>query len=83
MPAGWGRAFLAAVGLEDLVATDVAAYRRIAAALAGDLARLEALRGGLRERVRRSILTDERDSPPTLEQCYIDIWPAENRAAPR
>ncbi len=69
-----GASILAAVGLEELVTTEVAAYVKTAVALAGDLARLEALRKGLRERMRGSMLADEAGFTRALEDCYIDIW---------
>lgn len=69
-----GSSLLCAVGLEELVAKDVAGYVKTAVALAGDLGRLEELRNGLRERMRRSPLMDEAGFTRALEQCYIDIW---------
>jgi predicted O-linked N-acetylglucosamine transferase (SPINDLY family) len=72
---------LAAVGFEDLIATDVASYVKAAAALASDVPRLEALREGMRERLRGSMLTDEEGFTRALEQCYIDIW--EKKIAPQ
>lgn len=69
-----GSSLLCAVGLEELVAKDVAGYVKTAAALAGDLGRLEELRNGMRERIRRSPLTDAAGFTRALEQCYIDIW---------
>jgi predicted O-linked N-acetylglucosamine transferase (SPINDLY family) len=69
-----GASILTAVGLEDLVTTSVTAYVETAAALAGDLKHLAALRDGLRERMRRSILTDEAGFTRALEQCYVDTW---------
>lgn len=63
-----------AVGLEDLIAADVAGYVRKAVALAGDLDRLEKLRSGMRERMRSSPLTDEAGFVRALEQCYEDVW---------
>jgi predicted O-linked N-acetylglucosamine transferase (SPINDLY family) len=76
-----GSSILAAVGLDELIATNVAGYVKAAVTLAGDLAKLAALRDGLRERVRRSILTDETGFTRALEQCYIDTW--QKTIAPR
>lgn len=53
-----GAALLTRVGLSDLIARDVVAYRRIAVALAMDTGRRTELRAGLRERMRRSPLGD-------------------------
>jgi predicted O-linked N-acetylglucosamine transferase (SPINDLY family) len=69
-----GASILTAVGLEELIGTDVASYVRIAVALASDRAHLEALRGGMRERVRQSILTDAAGFTCALEQCYVEVW---------
>lgn len=77
-----GSSLLCAVGLEELVAKDVAGYVKTAAALAGDLGRLEALRSGMRERVRCSPLMDEAGFTRALEQCYIDIWQEKIEPAP-
>jgi len=77
-----GSSLLCAVGLEELVAEDVAGYVQTAVALAGDLRRIEALRNGLRERIRRSPLTDEAGFTRALEQCYLDIWQEKIRRTP-
>lgn len=69
-----GSSLLCAVGLEELVARDVAGYVETAVALAGDPGRIENLRHGLRERIRRSPLMDATGFTRALEQCYIDIW---------
>jgi predicted O-linked N-acetylglucosamine transferase (SPINDLY family) len=69
-----GSSILAGVGLEELVTYTVPDYVRTAVALAGDLPRLEALREGLRERMRRAMLTDETGFTRALEDCYIDMW---------
>ena len=53
-----GAALLTRVGLPGLIAHDVAAYRRIAVALAADAGQRTALRAGLRERMRRGPLGD-------------------------
>jgi predicted O-linked N-acetylglucosamine transferase (SPINDLY family) len=69
-----GASLLCAVGLEELIAADVAGYIDKAVALAGDLERLEALRGGLRERMQHSPLMDEAGFTRALEQSLIDVW---------
>jgi predicted O-linked N-acetylglucosamine transferase (SPINDLY family) len=69
-----GSSILSAVGLADLVATDVAGYVRISASLAADRARLAELRAGLRKRVVDSPLRDEAGFVHALEEAYIRIW---------
>jgi predicted O-linked N-acetylglucosamine transferase (SPINDLY family) len=54
-----GASLLGAAGLPELVAQDAASFVRIASGLAGDRARLESLRRGLRAGLRRSALMDE------------------------
>jgi predicted O-linked N-acetylglucosamine transferase (SPINDLY family) len=62
------------LGLAWLTATTPEEYIRIAADLAGDLPRLKDLRAGLRERMRRSPLTDARGFALAIEQAYRDLW---------
>jgi predicted O-linked N-acetylglucosamine transferase (SPINDLY family)/predicted SAM-dependent methyltransferase len=69
-----GSSLLHSVGLEELVAKDVAGYVEICRRLAGDLERLAGLRSGLRERMRRSPLRDERAFVGVLERRYLDMW---------
>ena len=69
-----GASLLSAVGLEELVADNVADYVRSAVTLASDLDRLEGLRSGLRERMRGSPIMDEAGFTRALEQCYVGIW---------
>lgn len=76
-----GASLLPAVGLEDLVAEDVAAYVRSAASLANNLSRLEALRRDLREQMRRSAICDAEGFTHALEQTYLEVW--EKRLAPK
>src|ERR1700689_362610 len=52
-----GLSILSNVGLADLVAYDIEQYVSIARRLASDLPRLNALRQGLRDRMRNSPLT--------------------------
>jgi predicted O-linked N-acetylglucosamine transferase (SPINDLY family)/predicted SAM-dependent methyltransferase len=79
-----GHSLLRAVGLEDLVTRSVDDYIAKAASLASDLGRLAELRAGLRERVRRSPLTDEVGFTRTLEARYLEMWQAllKGNAAP-
>lgn len=69
-----GSSLLQTMGLGDLIAHDLDGYVRIAAGLAGDLPRLAELRGGMRERMRRSALMDERGFVDELESCLVWIW---------
>ncbi len=78
-----GASLLGAVGLGELVARDADGYVRTAVALAGDVARLAALRQGMRTRMRRSPLMDERGFVQGLEQCYLDLWQAKLRESAR
>jgi predicted O-linked N-acetylglucosamine transferase (SPINDLY family) len=65
-----GVRFLRSVGLEELIAPTPATYVRLATELAGDQARLEALRSGLRERVAGSPLMDGPRLTSHLEALY-------------
>lgn len=69
---------LHAVGLGHLVAKDFDGYIAICVELATDIRALAELRGGLRERMRRSRLMDEAGFVRSLEACYLELW--ENRA---
>jgi predicted O-linked N-acetylglucosamine transferase (SPINDLY family) len=62
------------VGLRDLVTATPAEYLRVATELAGDLARLEELRGQLRERMRRSPPMDIPGFTRELERAYRRMW---------
>jgi len=69
-----GHSLLRAVGLEEFVTNSVEQYVGTCAALAKDLPRLGALRAELRERVRRSPLTDEKGFTAALERQYLEMW---------
>ena len=69
-----GVSLLTAAGLTDLIATDEAAYVRIATELAGDAARRSRLRATMRRRVESSPLRDERGSAHRLETAYRTMW---------
>jgi predicted O-linked N-acetylglucosamine transferase (SPINDLY family) len=75
-----GVSLLGAVGLEQLVADTPEAYLELAAGLAGDRARLLAIRSHLRERMRHSPLTDAKGFTDRLENAYRRMW--ENRSPP-
>lgn len=69
-----GVRFLGSVGLDELIAVTPEDYVRLAADLAGDLPRLEALRAGLRERMARSPLLDAARFTRHLEAAYRGMW---------
>ncbi len=54
-----GASLLSAAGLSELVAHDATGFVRISGELARDRSRLAALRSGLRERMRASVLMDQ------------------------
>lgn len=61
-------------GLEDMVAETPKAYVACAGDLAGDLARLKALRTGLRERMAASPLCDAPAYARGVEDAYRTMW---------
>ncbi len=69
-----GASLLERVGLRDLVAATPAEYLDIALRLARDEPRRRELRGSLRERMRRSPLTDARRFTRDLESAYHRLW---------
>ena len=71
-----GLTLLSAVGLSELTATTPQQYVDLAVTLAGEPARLRALRDSLRERVRLSPLTDARRFTENLESAYRQMWRA-------
>jgi predicted O-linked N-acetylglucosamine transferase (SPINDLY family)/predicted SAM-dependent methyltransferase len=76
-----GASLLETVGLQELVARDIGEYVGIAQRLAADRPRLDALRAGLRERVRASPLRDEAGFVRELEDCYARLWQDTLKAA--
>lgn len=70
----YGAAVLPAVGLDDLVADSPEAFADIAARLASDLDRLEALRTGMRDRLLASPLCDAGGFTRVMEAAYRDMW---------
>lgn len=66
-------AFLNAIGLPELSASDADDYAAIACGLAGDLPRLKALRVGMRERMRASPMCDVDGFTRSLEDAYWSI----------
>jgi protein O-GlcNAc transferase len=69
-----GASLLTAVGLPELVADTPAAYVEIAAGLAGDLERLQALRAGMRQRLLASPLCDGQGLALAIEAAYRAAW---------
>ena len=69
-----GRSILTNAGLAEMVATSMEEYVRIAAELASDPARLTDLRAGLRDRVRRSPLSDATRFAAAVEAAYRSMW---------
>jgi protein O-GlcNAc transferase len=74
MAGRWSASMLAAIGLEDLVAEDEDSYLAIAAGLAADRSRLQALRASLRARLQGSPLMDGRRRARQLERFYRAMW---------
>jgi predicted O-linked N-acetylglucosamine transferase (SPINDLY family) len=69
-----GASLLGVVGLRELVAGTEDEYVHLAAALAGDVPRLTALRTGLRERMQRSPLMDAPRFARHVEAAYRMAW---------
>jgi FkbM family methyltransferase len=70
--AGWSQ--LCNLGLKELAAKTPERFVQIAVDLAGDLPRLQALRSGLRERMRGSPLMDATRFTRGIEQAYRVMW---------
>jgi predicted O-linked N-acetylglucosamine transferase (SPINDLY family) len=69
-----GMSLLSAIGLPELVASDLDAYVNIAANLAADLPRLATIRAGLRERMRNSPVGDLPRFVASMENLYRLAW---------
>jgi protein O-GlcNAc transferase len=69
-----GSSILHNVGLPELIASSQDEYVKIAAELAGDLGRLEGIRRGLRDRLRRSPLMDAPQFARDVEGAYRQMW---------
>lgn len=65
---------LTTLGMPELIATTRAGYLELARDLAGDLDRLEAIRTGLRARMRGSRLCDGEAFTRDLEAAYRAMW---------
>jgi predicted O-linked N-acetylglucosamine transferase (SPINDLY family) len=70
----WSAAMLHALELDDLIARTPEEYVEIALALAGDPLRLEALRAGLRDRVRQSPLCAGAPFARHFERLMRALW---------
>ncbi len=62
------------LGLSELIAQTPEQFVDIALKLAGDLPRLQALRGSLRDRLRKSPLMDARSFTRSIEGAYRAMW---------
>ena len=62
------------IGLPELSATDVKQYVQIAADLAGDGARLSAIRSGLRDKIRQSPIMNEAAYCKVLGEALRHMW---------
>ncbi len=70
----FGGSALATLGLGELISHSEEQYLQIAAVLAGDIPRLERLRGGLREQMANSPLVDCVSFTRNLEAEYRRMW---------
>ncbi len=71
-----GLSLLSALGLQELAARCEDDFVTLAVGLARDPGRLAALRGSLRQRMRRSALMDGARFAGGLEALYLDAWRA-------
>jgi predicted O-linked N-acetylglucosamine transferase (SPINDLY family) len=69
-----GLSHLSNVGLMETIATSQAEYVELAERLAGDLPRLAAMRGGLRERMAQSALCDGQRFADNLLSVLRGVW---------
>ena len=69
-----GLSILSNIGLADLASRDIEGYVALAAALAGDTARLTELRASLRGRMQASPLMDAVRFTRNLEAAYREMW---------
>lgn len=74
MVARWSGAMLKKLRLDELIANNEAEYVAIAQGLAQNLDHLAALRAGLRERVAKSPLCDEKRRAYQLERAFRWMW---------
>jgi protein O-GlcNAc transferase len=69
-----GYSQLCYLGLNELAATTPAGFVELVTELAGDLSRLQDLRAGLRDRMRRSPLMDPVGYTRGIEAAYREMW---------
>jgi predicted O-linked N-acetylglucosamine transferase (SPINDLY family) len=69
-----GASILSNLGMPELLAKNAEDYVKIAADSTRDVERLNTLRLGLRERMRRSPLMDERRFARSMESAYREMW---------
>lgn len=69
-----GVSLLSSIGLEELIAQTPDDYVAIASRLAGDTARLSALRASLRQRMQQSRLCTGNTFAQDVEHAYRSIW---------
>ena len=69
-----GVSMLSNLGLTELIARTPEEYVAIAVDLAGDRARLAALRGGLRQRMQASPLMDGKQFAADVEAAFRHMW---------
>jgi predicted O-linked N-acetylglucosamine transferase (SPINDLY family) len=62
------------LGLPELIARSPGEFTDIAVQLAGDKARLAALRASLRQRMKDSVLTDAKSFTQGIESAYRQMW---------
>ncbi len=77
-----GASLLGQLRMDELTANSQEGYVEIAAALAGDPARLAAMRDGMRERMRTSPLTDETGFAASFETALREMWRAWCKTSP-
>lgn len=68
-----GVSLLSAVGLQEFITDTRADYIEKAVALAGQTERLEELRAGMRERLRQSVLMDEKRFVQGFEKALLEM----------
>jgi protein O-GlcNAc transferase len=78
-----GGATMAAIGLPELAARDIDGYVDIAVRLAGDRDRLVSLRGEIRGRTERSLISDTTTVTRRVEAAFREMWTRWCSGAPR
>jgi predicted O-linked N-acetylglucosamine transferase (SPINDLY family) len=78
-----GASLLTAVGLPELVAASTEGYIAAAVALAGDAARLAALREGMRGQMKASRLMDQSGFAAGVEDALKKMWSGWLNGQPR